>query len=32
LRSWVNFPWGQTMGYEIYKAANTIQGYNKVIF
>ncbi|KAL9383720.1 hypothetical protein Peur_024043 [Populus x canadensis] len=30
LRSWVNFPWGQTMGYEIYKAANTIQGYNKV--
>uniref|UniRef100_A0A6N2KGC4 FCP1 homology domain-containing protein n=1 Tax=Salix viminalis TaxID=40686 RepID=A0A6N2KGC4_SALVM len=30
LRSWVNFPWGQTMEYEIYKAANTIQGYNKV--
>ncbi|XP_043808456.1 uncharacterized protein LOC110604988 isoform X2 [Manihot esculenta] len=29
LRSWVNFPWGQTMEYEIYKAANTIQGYNK---
>ncbi|CAN1847342.1 SH3 domain-containing protein PJ696.02 [Linum perenne] len=30
LRSWVNFPWGQTMEYEIYKAANTIKGYNKV--
>ncbi|KAI9396014.1 hypothetical protein POPTR_004G062500v4 [Populus trichocarpa] len=30
LRSWVNFPWGQTMEYEIYKAANTIQGYHKV--
>ncbi|KAJ6728427.1 RING/FYVE/PHD-TYPE ZINC FINGER FAMILY PROTEIN [Salix koriyanagi] len=30
LRSWVNFPWGQTMEYEIYKAANTIQGYTKV--
>jgi hypothetical protein len=32
LRSWVNFPWGQTMEYEIYKAANTIQGYHKVRF
>lgn len=30
LRSWVNFPWGQSMEYEIYKATNTIQGYNKV--
>lgn len=30
LRSWVNFPWGQSMEYEIYKAANTIRGYNKV--
>ncbi|KAJ4844271.1 hypothetical protein Tsubulata_009819 [Turnera subulata] len=30
LRSWLNFPWGQTMEYEIYKAANTIKGYNKV--
>ncbi|GAV60693.1 FYVE domain-containing protein/DUF500 domain-containing protein [Cephalotus follicularis] len=30
LRSWLNFPWGQSMEYEIYKAANTIQGYNKV--
>ncbi|KDP21148.1 hypothetical protein JCGZ_21619 [Jatropha curcas] len=29
LRSWVNFPWGQSMEYEIYKATNTIQGYNK---
>lgn len=28
LRSWVNFPWGQSMEYEIYKATNTIQGYN----
>ncbi|GFP78680.1 sh3 domain-containing protein pj696.02 [Phtheirospermum japonicum] len=25
LRSWLNFPWGQSMEYEIYKAANTIQ-------
>lgn len=32
LRSWVNFPWGQSMEYEIYKAANTIQGYSKVGF
>ncbi|XP_057996304.1 uncharacterized protein LOC110649389 isoform X1 [Hevea brasiliensis] len=31
LRSWVNFPWGQSMEYEIYKAANTIQGYNKAV-
>ncbi|CAL9105719.1 unnamed protein product [Musa textilis] len=30
LRSWLNFPWGRTMEYEIYKAANTIHGYNKV--
>ncbi|KAF3774660.1 SH3 domain-containing protein [Nymphaea thermarum] len=30
LRSWVNFPWGQSMEYEIYKATNTIRGYCKV--
>ncbi|KAJ0964854.1 hypothetical protein J5N97_025992 [Dioscorea zingiberensis] len=30
LRSWLNFPWAQSMEYEIYKAANTIRGYNKV--
>ncbi|KAF8409116.1 hypothetical protein HHK36_005189 [Tetracentron sinense] len=30
LRSWVNFPWGQSMEYEIYKATNTIRGYDKV--
>ncbi|PIA42060.1 hypothetical protein AQUCO_02100126v1 [Aquilegia coerulea] len=30
LRSWVNFPWGQSLEYEIYKAANTIKGYQKV--
>ncbi|GAB4827162.1 hypothetical protein Ancab_034051 [Ancistrocladus abbreviatus] len=31
LRSWLNFPWGNSMEYEIYKATNTIQGYgNKV--
>ncbi|KAK6124167.1 hypothetical protein DH2020_042076 [Rehmannia glutinosa] len=30
LRSWVNFPWGQSMEYEIYKATNTIRGYAKV--
>ncbi|XP_008790050.1 uncharacterized protein LOC103707375 isoform X1 [Phoenix dactylifera] len=30
LRSWLNFPWGRTMEYEIYKAANTIRGYSKV--
>ncbi|KAL2473706.1 RING/FYVE/PHD-type zinc finger family protein [Forsythia ovata] len=30
LRSWINFPWGQTMEYEIYKATNTICCYNKV--
>ncbi|KAI3679316.1 hypothetical protein L2E82_51448 [Cichorium intybus] len=30
LRSWLNFPWGQSMEYEIYKAANTIRGYFKV--
>ncbi|XWS15878.1 hypothetical protein CRYUN_Cryun34aG0040100 [Craigia yunnanensis] len=27
LRSWVNFPWGQSMEHEIYKATNTIRGY-----
>ncbi|OMO76180.1 Zinc finger, FYVE-type [Corchorus capsularis] len=27
LRSWVNFPWGQSMEQEIYKATNTIRGY-----
>ncbi|AAG10615.1 Hypothetical protein [Arabidopsis thaliana] len=27
LRSWVNFPWGQSMEYEIYKATNTLRGY-----
>ncbi|XP_023541863.1 uncharacterized protein LOC111801882 [Cucurbita pepo subsp. pepo] len=30
LRSWLNFPWGQSMEYEIYKATNTIRAYNKV--
>lgn len=30
LRSWLNFPWGQSMEHEIYKAANTLQGYSKV--
>ncbi|CAJ1962019.1 unnamed protein product [Sphenostylis stenocarpa] len=30
LRSWVNFPWGQSMEYEIYKATNTIKAYNKI--
>ncbi|CAH1443600.1 unnamed protein product [Lactuca virosa] len=30
LRSWLNFPWGQSMEQEIYKAANTIRGYFKV--
>ncbi|KAH7657726.1 Zinc finger RING/FYVE/PHD-type protein [Dioscorea alata] len=30
LRSWLNFPWAQSMEHEIYKAANTIRGYNKV--
>lgn len=32
LRSWLNFPWGQSMEYEIYKAANIICGYDKVFF
>lgn len=32
LRSWLNFPWGQSMEYEIYKATNTLQGYTKVCF
>ncbi|GLT68297.1 hypothetical protein SLA2020_405430 [Shorea laevis] len=27
LRSWVNFPWGQSMDCEIYKATNTVRGY-----
>lgn len=30
LRSWLNFPWGQSMEYEIYKCTNTIRGYNTV--
>ncbi|KAJ7947188.1 RING/FYVE/PHD-type zinc finger family protein [Quillaja saponaria] len=30
LRSWANFPWGQSMEYEIYKATNTIKAYKKV--
>ncbi|KAJ8505727.1 hypothetical protein OPV22_006613 [Ensete ventricosum] len=30
LRSWLNFPWGRTMEYEIYKAANIVRGYSKV--
>lgn len=30
LRSWLNFPWGQSMEYEIYKAANIIRNYTKV--
>lgn len=30
LRSWINFPWGQSMEHEIYKAANTLRGYSKV--
>lgn len=30
LRSWVNFPWGQSMEYEIYKATNTLRGYATV--
>ncbi|CAK9151730.1 unnamed protein product [Ilex paraguariensis] len=30
LRSWLNFPWGQSMEYEIYKATNTIRGYSRV--
>ncbi|CAB4306693.1 unnamed protein product [Prunus armeniaca] len=30
LRSWVNIPWGQSMEYEIYKAANAIRVYKKV--
>ncbi|KAE8689858.1 RING/FYVE/PHD-type zinc finger family protein isoform 2 [Hibiscus syriacus] len=27
LRSWLNFPWGQSMEHEIYKATNAIRGY-----
>lgn len=30
LRSWLNFPWGQSMEYEIYKATNALKSYNKV--
>ncbi|XP_057949748.1 uncharacterized protein LOC131144855 isoform X2 [Malania oleifera] len=30
LRSWVNFPWGQSMEHEIYKATNTIRSYIKI--
>lgn len=30
LRSWLNFPWGQSMEYEIYKATNTLKSYNKI--
>lgn len=30
LRSWINFPWGQSMEHEIYKATNAIRGYSKV--
>ncbi|KAI4298175.1 hypothetical protein L6164_031766 [Bauhinia variegata] len=30
LRSWINFPWGQCMEYEIYKATNTIKAYKKI--
>ncbi|KAL5564948.1 hypothetical protein UlMin_028112 [Ulmus minor] len=30
LRSWLNFPWGQSMESEIYKATNTIEGYSQV--
>ncbi|KAK7245569.1 hypothetical protein RIF29_40416 [Crotalaria pallida] len=32
LRSWVNFPWGQSMEYEIYKATNAIKAYNEMGF
>lgn len=30
LRSWLNFPWGQSMEHEIYKATNAIRGFIKV--
>ncbi|XP_057539523.1 uncharacterized protein LOC130817691 [Amaranthus tricolor] len=30
LRSWLNFPWGQSMEYEIYKAANALKSYSKI--
>ncbi|XP_031118491.1 uncharacterized protein LOC116022077 [Ipomoea triloba] len=29
LRSWLNFPWGQSMEYEIYKATNTLRACSK---
>ncbi|CAL0334702.1 unnamed protein product [Lupinus luteus] len=32
LRSWVNFPWGQSMEYEIYKATNAVKAYNQIGF
>ncbi|WVY94031.1 hypothetical protein V8G54_033119 [Vigna mungo] len=32
LRSWVNFPWWQSMECEIYKATNTIKAYNQIGF
>ena len=31
LRSWLNFTWGKSMEYEIYKAMNTIEGFFKVV-
>jgi hypothetical protein len=30
LRSWLNFPWAQSMEHEIYKATNTLRGFVKV--
>ncbi|KNA25983.1 hypothetical protein SOVF_000870 [Spinacia oleracea] len=30
LRSWLNFPWSQSMEYEIYKATNALKSYNKM--
>ncbi|KAE9594542.1 hypothetical protein Lal_00037423 [Lupinus albus] len=32
LRSWINFPWGQSLEYEIYKATNAIKAYNQLGF
>ncbi|KAE9598951.1 hypothetical protein Lal_00022625 [Lupinus albus] len=32
LRSWVNFPWGQSMECEIYKATNAVKAYNQIGF
>ncbi|XP_074269802.1 uncharacterized protein LOC141592840 isoform X1 [Silene latifolia] len=31
LRSWLNFPWADSMEYEIYKAANTIRSYHSKV-